>query len=368
MDMDHQLQQETQTLTQAWAQHASADLRDYLVADVEDPRLNVQSILTRHALIDRILGQPAQPLCDHELRFACVMNWLLHRLKRGADADWLDAQLAELVMAGDELVEADPATDAAAQTQNEADEAAETTPPAHLRETAALLAEAHAADAAHPAVPDYVVDALSLSDVELSEQGMPERILETFQQLWAHWLGQVTVESPLRVLEPACGSANDYRFLDAFGLSAHLDYHGFDLCQANINNACALFPQQAERFFVGNVFAIDAPDNRYDVVFTHDLLEHLSPRGIEAAITELCRVTADTLIVHFFNLEDRDEHVIQPTEDYYWNVLSLPRLRERFQAHGGHVEALHVPSFLAERFNFHESHNQEAWTLTVRFA
>src|SRR5262249_28346975 len=42
------LKQETESLARSWARHESAWLRDYLVAGVEDPRINLQSILSRH--------------------------------------------------------------------------------------------------------------------------------------------------------------------------------------------------------------------------------------------------------------------------------------------------------------------------------
>jgi len=188
-----------------------------------------------------------------------------------------------------------------------------------------------------------------------------------FDRLWAAELASIETTPPIAVLEPACGSANDYRFLESFGLTRHLDYHGFDICPANVQNAQAMFAEASHRFTTGNVFAVDAADDAYAYVFTHDLLEHLSPAGIEASIAELCRVTRGTLMVHFFNLEKRDEHVIQPVEHYHWNLLSLPRIRERFEAHGGRVAARHIPTLLSERFGFDESHNEEAWTLTVHF-
>ncbi len=39
------------------------------------------------------------------------------------------------------------------------------------------------------------------------------------------------------MLEAACGSANDYRFLHAFGFAPFLDYAGFDISPKNIDNA-----------------------------------------------------------------------------------------------------------------------------------
>ena len=90
-----------------------------------------------------------------------------------------------------------------------------------------------------------------------------------------------------RLLEPACGSANDYRYLAAFGIAGLLDYTGFDLCEKNVANARALFPRT--RFEVGNVFEIAAADQAFALCFVHDLLEHLSPAGLERAVEELCR-------------------------------------------------------------------------------
>ena len=38
---------------------------------------------------------------------------------------------------------------------------------------------------------------------------------------------------------------------------------------------------------VDNVFEIDAPERAYDYTVVHDLFEHLSPEGLEAAVREL---------------------------------------------------------------------------------
>src|ERR1051326_6327350 len=98
--MDEALKLESEKLARSWLQHEPAKLRDYLVAGVEDPRINVQSIFSRHFLIRAIFDQNFSALMDEELRFAAVMNWLtalaansdseelhavLHALQRGAD-------------------------------------------------------------------------------------------------------------------------------------------------------------------------------------------------------------------------------------------------------------------------------------------
>ena len=76
-------------------------LRDYLVGGVEDPRLNVQSVLSRHFLTRALAGERFNALMDQEIRFAAAMNCLtalvgtlrdaeeleliLYALRRGAD-------------------------------------------------------------------------------------------------------------------------------------------------------------------------------------------------------------------------------------------------------------------------------------------
>jgi len=70
--MEEHFEQETARLTKSWMQYDADTLRDYLVQDVEDPRINVQSILTRHFLIERLFGGRFRGLMDQELRFGCA--------------------------------------------------------------------------------------------------------------------------------------------------------------------------------------------------------------------------------------------------------------------------------------------------------
>src|SRR5260370_25754578 len=94
------LKLESEKLARSWMQHEPAKLRDYLVAGVEDPRINLQSILSRHFLVRSLFGEKFSALMDHECRFAAVMNWftaldansdpeelavVFHALQLGAD-------------------------------------------------------------------------------------------------------------------------------------------------------------------------------------------------------------------------------------------------------------------------------------------
>ena len=85
--MDDSLRQETEKLARSWRQYDAPFLRDYLVADVEDPRLNVQSILSRHFLIASLCGDKFRELGLQELRFSGAMNWLANLAKNSGGAE-----------------------------------------------------------------------------------------------------------------------------------------------------------------------------------------------------------------------------------------------------------------------------------------
>ncbi len=99
--MRESLKLETQRLAKSWMRHDRNMLRDYLVRDVEDPRINVQSILTRHFLIERLFGERFAWLGQQELRFALVVNWLLRLLKTSVAAWQLQALLDSLLTGRD---------------------------------------------------------------------------------------------------------------------------------------------------------------------------------------------------------------------------------------------------------------------------
>jgi len=307
-------------------------LRDYLVQDVEDPRINVQSILTRHFLIGAAFGNRFEAVMESELRFAVAANWLLGLLKSGLDRPRF----------------------------------------ASLR--AALLSGRSPADM--PAVPRCVSEAffrsslrcvrrlLDLDESHIVTACLPERALNAFGDVWADALSG-TPAAGVSVVEPACGSANDYRFLHAFGIAERVDYLGFDLCEKNVANALAMFPDA--RFEHGNTLCIRAPTDAFEYCIVHDLFEHLSLEGLEVAIREVCRVTRKGICTGFFNMSDEPEHVVRRVRDYHWNRLSAPRIKAAFARNAATVEVRHIHTFLRRRFGFDGTHNRNAYTLFVRF-
>jgi len=307
-------------------------LRDYLVQDVEDPRINVQSILTRHFLIGAAFGNRFDGVMDSELRFAVAANWLLGLLKSGVGRAQFDSLRVALLSGR--------------------------TP------------------AAGPAVPRCVSEAffrrslpcvrrlLDLDESHVATASLPEHALDAFSDKWADLLSGVPAAG-VSVVEPACGSANDYRFLHAFGLADRIDYLGFDLCEKNVANAIAMFPET--RFEPGNVLSIRAPADAFDYCIIHDLFEHLSPAGLEVAIREVCRVTRKGICAGFFNMSDEPEHVVRRVRDYHRSRLSAPRIKAAFACHAATVEIMHIHTLLRGRFDFDGTHNRNAYTLFVRF-
>ena len=329
--MEDRFKLETERLTASWAKYGRDTLRSYLVEDVEDPRINVQSILTRHFLIERLFGGRFEALMEQELRFSLVMNWLLRLLKKPVSAEQLQDVLHAL-LAGENNAE-------------------RLEIPSYISEIFATLA-----------MPNYICDLLNWAPVETTGVPVPEYLMSTFQAIWHEVLAD---EQPQRisVLEPACGSANDYRFIEAFGIARLLDYTGFDLCEKNIQNAKQMFPEVC--FKVDNALEIKAEDKSFDCCFVHDMFEHLSIEAMEVAIAEICRLTRRDICAGFFNMHDGDRHIVKTVDEYHWNKLSVAETRKIFERHASVVKVIHIDKFLASKFGCSDTHNKDAYTFII---
>jgi len=323
---------ETEGLIRSWMRYEQKTLRDYLVQDVEDPCINIQSILTRHFLIERLFGQRFATVMEQELRFGLVVNWLLKLLETSNHAGQLHAVL-----------------DALLEGRNNTEDVAI---PQYVSETFSTLT-----------LPNYICDLFTWAPVETTDAPIPEYLMETFQKIWCEMLDSEW-HRPISVLEPACGSANDYCFIDAFGIGRFLDYTGFDLCEKNILDAKRMFPDIC--FQMDNVLKINAPDKTFDYCFVHDLFEHLSAEAMIIAISEICRVTRKEICVGFFNMYDGDQHVVKSINDYHWNKLSMGRTKTIFEQYAFAVQVIHIDSFLLSRFGCGDTHNKGAYTFIVR--
>lgn len=333
------LQIESEKLAQSWMRHDPAMLRDYLVADVENPRINLQSILTRHFLIASIDGTSFRELVEAEWAFSAAMNWIFTTAKSAGDAESL-AEIAHALRCG-------------------ADNAEGIEIPRFL----SLIYRSLPREVSGQTVPNYIESALRETRYCDGHAILPQTALETFEHLWNQAMNGFS-HSPLTVLEPACGSANDYRFLVRYGIASSLAYTGVDICEKNIANARVLFPNVD--FRTGNIFALDAPDRAFACSFVHDLFEHLSPAGIETGVKELCRVTQRELCVHFFNMDEIPDDFVRPLEEYHWNTLSMDRMRERFAAQGFSGQVLQIGAFLRSRLGCEQTHNPRAYTFLLR--
>jgi hypothetical protein len=338
--MDPRLAEETGRLTRSWMQHDERWLHDYLVAGVQDPRLNVQSILGRHFLIEALFGDRFAALMEEELRFATVMDWLLKLVREAGDLEQLEAVHHALTRGAD-------------------DAEGLAIPPFILKAYAALPQPTPGGT-----VPNYIEG--FLRGVTLKDKRLTPDVgcAAVFEQLWRDVL---QAENPPRpsVIEAACGSANDYRCFESFGLARLIDYTGFDLCEKNIANARSLFPQA--RFEVRNVFETGYGDGAFDYCVGHDLLEHLSIEGMEAAVAELCRLTRRAICIGFFQMHEGPEHIVRRVDDYHINTLSLPKVRQLFARLGATAQAMHVNTFLSRQFGNESFYNDDAYMVTARF-
>jgi len=339
--MDETLQRETEALRHSWERHDAAFLRDYLVAGVEDPRINVQSVLTRHFLLGLLFGDRFAALRAQELKFAAACNWLLS----------LQDELAE--------------KEGRAALRFGLERGAENVEGLVIPRYAHELWRALPASADGVEIPNYLAVLLASEPAPSGLLGSPAA--DTFTGLWKARLAEQAIPEPrFSVLELACGSANDYRAFAACGLARLLDYAGLDLSAKNIANAREQFP--TARFEVGNALAIAAADRAFDCVFVHDLFEHLSPEALPVAVAECCRVTRRAACLGFFSLAEVTDHVIRPLVEYHWNTLSVERLVALFRGHGFAATVIHIGTFLKWLTGDASAHNPDAYTIVVQRA
>jgi SAM-dependent methyltransferase len=360
--LNPELSEETQKLKRSWSHHEAAWLRDYLVAGVEDPRCNIQSILSRHFVIRELAVPGFESLMAEEYRFGAALDWLQRVARLAGDPEGCSVALYAL--------------------KKGADNAEGLEIPRFVLQAFSALPR----NLDGRLVPNYLEAFLTSQEPPLEGGPGIEGVKNTFALLWEQALKETLSSSSknivsehdrehekrqqtegserLSVIEPACGSANDYRFLNAYGIAPFIDYTGFDLCPANVENGRALFP--AVRFQAGNVFQIDAPAKSFDLCVVHDLLEHLSIAGMETAVAEICRVTRRGVCLGFFQMEEMGQHLVRPVDDYHWNLLSRKQMQQLFARHGFEAQMIHIGSFLGERFGWPETHNPNAYTFVLR--
>lgn len=283
-------------LERTWNARSAKMLDRYLVSGYQNPRINVQSILLRHFLVERAVGPGFEDLKAGEIRQAVELNEVLRR------------RAAELgVKMGSYL---NPSRQAAVLRVDEA-----------------------------------------IADREL-----------TSVERWREALSAIeTDRRPLRVIELACGSANDYRAFVECGLAAHLEYRGLDLTVKNIENARHRFPGVA--FEVGDVRDVKHPDGAFDYVVASDVFEHLSLDGMDRALGEALRLATRGVALTFFNMSESADHEDRPTKLYHWNRLSRQRIEERLRQRFPSLRVVPISSWLREEHGYAHSYNPRAYSI-----
>jgi hypothetical protein len=332
-----ELTAESSRLRAAWMRHDSALLDGYLVRDVEDPRINLQSILSRSFLIDAIWPDEFTALIREEFRFSICLNFILKALKTRCPQVNRQSMLNALAdgrqTCGDIRI------------------------PSYLRYAFELTSREP------QELPDYISQAL-VGPVSDQNVWLPDSALSAFEQIW-HSVLCHREASRISVLEPACGSANDYRCLHSFGVSRFLEYTGLDICDKNIANARRRFG--SVDFRIEDFLASGAENKSYDYLFVHDLFEHLSGAAIELALSHVSRVTRRQACLSFFNMADIPEHVIRPQGLYHWNRVSTRRVQESLIASARSIDVVPIGAFLQDNYGCTDYHNNGAYTLIVSF-
>jgi len=322
---------ENERLKQSWDCFPPEHLASYLGVGEQDQRINTHSILTRSLLADTLWPGNFDALIDEEFRFGVVMTWLLQELREGANR----SDLWEGLHGSDQDTEI----------------------PALVRQTSEWLQT----DACP--LPDYLSDALLYAEPDRPAWHLFEPALNTFAGLWRSQLSGLSA-GPVKVLEVACGSANDYRAIRDFGFGEHISYSGFDICWKNIHNARDLFPDVD--FFEASILNSGLPDDSFDYLFLHDVLGHLSPDGFEVAVREIMRITRVEAWLHCFNVAEIEQHEIHPFQTYYRNRLSIPRVGESLERAGADVQVVPISDMLDKKLGCVPGYTATSGTFIAR--
>ncbi len=289
------LEQESQLLKASWMHRDKDVLKDYLVQGFCNPKIHIQSILTRHFLIEAVFGNLFENLMKQEIVFAIEMNMC-------------------------------------------------------LQEEAKRLYDTFFA---------YSCDKNSVKKCAvLAEKWGTQERLDVFQNTWKEVLSQHTA-SLISVIEPACGSANDYRFFHTYGIARFLKYKGFDIAQPNIENAQHMFPEV--EFEEGDMLHLKELNESFDYLIVHDLFEHFSLKALEHSMKEACRVARKGMVWAFFNMSDHSDHRVAPLRKYHWNLLSREKIEAFLKQQGWTVRVVKMTELLAD-YDYHDYYNKNAYT------
>lgn len=309
-------------LKSAWDCYPSKHLDEYLVSEVQDPRINGQSILTRALLIDALYPALFNAMITEELRFGAVLTWILWQLKQGSGRyELLDAmELADPIYVPEFVLN----------------------PYRWLQDEICPI-------------PDYITAALDPPCRHLSDIA-----LDTFMTIWREQFAQMP-SATISVLEVACGSANDYRFLHRCGMARLLAYTGIDIASKNVANARRRYPDADFRRL--SILSTDFGDSTYDCVFCHDLLEHLSPAAMERALQEMFRITRHDVVLHFFNAKPSGDHETIPIRKYHRNRVSMEKVTAFFERLGARVTCIEMERWFRKKTGSPGYHNPNAFSL-----
>lgn len=138
------------------------------------------------------------------------------------------------------------------------------------------------------------------------------------------WLLQtIQTLKPQSILEVGCGFGRNLRWLINQGINP-AKLSGVDISSRLLSLAIKQLPK-AVRLRRANVLKLPFRDKQFDLVFTHGLLMHLSPRQLPQALSELVRVSQKHLIlIEEIRSRPRQLNYFTWAHDYDKMITALP--------------------------------------------
>ena len=138
------------------------------------------------------------------------------------------------------------------------------------------------------------------------------------------WLWQtIKTLKPNSILEAGCGFGRNLRWLVNQGINP-AKLTGIDISPRLLSLAGKQLPKTV-RLRLTNVLKLPFRDKQFDLVFTHGLLMHLSPRQLPKALSELIRVSQKHLIlIEEICFRPRQLNYFTWAHDYDKMIKALP--------------------------------------------
>lgn len=150
-------------------------------------------------------------------------------------------------------------------------------------------------------------------------------------------LANMCVAEGGKVLECGFGSGIMFELLHD-----KIDYTGFDVVARFVEACKEMFPEDADRFHLGDMKELPFEADSFKTVFCRSVIEHLPPHDVYRSIAEMVRVASKQVLIDFYRPPWNEETLYYRAESGCWaNTYNSKEIRGYLLVAGGNAVAIH---------------------------